>query len=526
MAKNSKKNKNKANGQAKFKTPEVAQPAATEVVENPESLSVDQPESVQVPDCEQSDNNRNNDEKVSEPVKEDSNEEATSSAEDNTKLLLLENKLKDLEAQLAVRNSEVDMFKTRSLEHEAALQSLQENHKRELSQLESKIAESATKNSKHSDDNNSDEKYAQQINDLKAKLEAALKDKANSDQQYQNLVSRVSTIKATLGERLKTDAAELVRNKEIIQSLEEEKKSMTTSLETLKKELIFSIQENENLSKELSAMRLEYQSSIENWDSKYDSLVKENRMVQEESEKASNLAKSLEVSLSEEKTLRVNLESKKNDLEEQIKIQINYAEQYRRERDDVKSEKIKLAEQVETLSKFNADKTKALLLEINILQEELEKTKEKLEQSVTQVAELQKSNADIPELEKEVKEKNLQLGKLRHEAVTLNEHLTRALRMIQKTSQGDTVDKQLVTNMLLSFLSLPRADTKRFEVLNLISNYLGWNDDQNIQAGLSRSGATPGKSPLSPRTRSEESSGGFMSMFADFLERESSKSGK
>ncbi|KAF5101271.1 hypothetical protein D0Z00_000941 [Geotrichum galactomycetum] len=520
MAKNSKKNKNKANGQAKSKAPEVAQPAATDVVENPESLGVDQPEPAQVPDHEQSDNNNSN-EKVSEPIQGDSNEEATFLAEDNTKLLLLENKIKDLEAQLTARTSEVDVFKSKSLEHEATLKSLQENHKKELSQLESQIAESTTEHNKHSDEN-----HAQQINDLKAKLEAAVKDKANSDQQYQNLLGRVSTIKATLGERLKTDAAELVRNKELIQLLEEEKKSLNTSLETLKKELISSNQENENLSKELSAMRLEYQSSIEKWDSNYDILVKENRMFQEESEKALNLAKSLEVSLSEEKTLRVNLESKKNDLEEQIKTQINYAEQYRRERDEIKSEKAKLAEQVETLSKFNVDKTEALSLEIKTLQEELEKAKENLEQSVTEVEELQKSNANIPELEKEVKEKNLQLGKLRHEAVTLNEHLTRALRMIQKNSQGDTVDKQLVTNMLLSFLSLPRADTKRFEVLNLISNYLGWSDDQNIQAGLSRSGATPGKSPLSPRTRSEESSGGFMSMFADFLERESSKSGK
>lgn len=526
MAKNSKKNKNKANGQAKSKAPETAQPAATEVVEKPESLSVDQPEPVQVPDHEQSTENNNTNEKVSEPTQGDSNGEATSQAEDTTKLLFLENKLKDLEAQLAARNNEVEVFKTKSLEQEAALQSLQETHKKEISQLESKIAESTTENSKHSEDNNSDEKYTQQINELKAKLEAAVKDKENSDQQYQNLLGRVSTIKATLGERLKTDAAELVRNKEIIKSLEEEKKSMSTSLETLRKELISSNQENENLSKELSAVRMEYQSSIENWDSKHDSLVKENRMMQEESEKASNLVKSLEVSLSEEKALRVNLESKKTDLEEQIKTQINYAEQYRRERDEVKSEKTKLAEQVETISKYNADKTEALSLEIKTLQEELEKNKEKLEQSVAQVAELQKSNANIPELEKEVKEKNLQLGKLRHEAVTLNEHLTRALRMIQKNSQGDTVDKQLVTNMLLSFLSLPRADTKRFEVLNLISNYLGWSDDQNIQAGLSRSGATPGKSPLSPRTRSEESSGGFMSMFADFLERESSKSGK
>ena len=73
MAKNSKKNKNKANGQAKSKAPETAQPAATEVVEKPESLSVDQPEPVQVPDHEQSTENNNTNEKVSEPTQGGSN---------------------------------------------------------------------------------------------------------------------------------------------------------------------------------------------------------------------------------------------------------------------------------------------------------------------------------------------------------------------------------------------------------------------------------------------------------------------
>ena len=43
--------------------------------------------------------------------------------------------------------------------------------------------------------------------------------------------------------------------------------------------------------------------------------------------------------------------------------------------------------------------------------------------------------------EKEVKEKNLLIGKLRHEAVILNDHLTKALRYLKKGKHEDTIDK-------------------------------------------------------------------------------------
>lgn len=72
-------------------------------------------------------------------------------------------------------------------------------------------------------------------------------------------------------------------------------------------------------------------------------------------------------------------------------------------------------------------------------------------------------------------------------AVILNEHLTKALRLLKRASPASTVDKMVMTNFLLQFLSLPREDTKRFEILNLISSLLEWNDEQRQKAGLARS---------------------------------------
>jgi len=89
--------------------------------------------------------------------------------------------------------------------------------------------------------------------------------------------------------------------------------------------------------------------------------------------------------------------------------------------------------------------------------------------------------------EKEVKEKNLLIGKLRHEAVTLNEHLTKALRILKKGRPEDNVDRQIITNYFLHFLSIDRSDPKKFEALQLISALLGWTD-----------GTPPFPPPLSP----------------------------
>ncbi|RAL64527.1 hypothetical protein DID88_002001 [Monilinia fructigena] len=53
---------------------------------------------------------------------------------------------------------------------------------------------------------------------------------------------------------------------------------------------------------------------------------------------------------------------------------------------------------------------------------------------------------------------------LRHEAIVINDHLTKALRFIKKSKVEDNVDRQVVTNHFLHFLSLDRSDPKKFQV--------------------------------------------------------------
>lgn len=101
------------------------------------------------------------------------------------------------------------------------------------------------------------------------------------------------------------------------------------------------------------------------------------------------------------------------------------------------------------------------------------------ETSSTAQAELQAARKELTRalsFEKEVKEKSLLIGKLKHEAVILNDHLTKALRFLKQRKPEDMVDRQLVTNHFLQFISMDRADPKKFQVLQLISALLSWSD--------------------------------------------------
>lgn len=79
--------------------------------------------------------------------------------------------------------------------------------------------------------------------------------------------------------------------------------------------------------------------------------------------------------------------------------------------------------QIETLQKQLKDVEHQALEATTVLQS----TKEELQRALP--------------FEKEVKEKNLLIGKLRHEAVILNDHLTKALRYLKKGKPEENIDK-------------------------------------------------------------------------------------
>jgi chromosome segregation ATPase len=203
-------------------------------------------------------------------------------------------------------------------------------------------------------------------------------------------------------------------------------------------------------------------------------------MAREEFETAAQAMKEWEDLANEERILRKNLEDRIGDLEEELSSQQEAYERAAGERDtqnqtveglqralkDIQDARKKELRDLVESSQAQLD---ALRKQLDIATDDAASAKAALEQTQAELERLQP-------LQQEVKEKNLLIGKLRHEAVTLNEHLTKALRFLKKTKPGDTVDRQLVTNHLLQFLAMDRSDPKKFQVLQLIDSLLGWTE--------------------------------------------------
>ena len=79
-----------------------------------------------------------------------------------------------------------------------------------------------------------------------------------------------------------------------------------------------------------------------------------------------------------------------------------------------------------------------------------------------------------------------------------------ALRRLRRGAASTSVDRRLVTNVLLTFLCTPREDTKRFEMLGLLASILSWSDDERVRAGLQRMGNNPSSANSPVRSRAME----------------------
>ena len=124
--------------------------------------------------------------------------------------------------------------------------------------------------------------------------------------------------------------------------------------------------------------------------------------------------------------------------------------------------------------------------QVDVAESQLEKYKVQVHTMKSTLEEARQATLRNQQLEQEMKERNIIIGKLRHEAVILNEHLKNALSRLRRESSEDCVDRRLMSNLILQFLSMPRADAKRYEILRLIASILQWDDAEREKAGLQR----------------------------------------
>ncbi len=205
-----------------------------------------------------------------------------------------------------------------------------------------------------------------------------------------------------------------------------------------------------NMQKELDELRSRTVTSQANWQKEREEMQESESYLREEFEQAKQAMHDWEVLAMEERSIRRDLSDRVTDLEDQLSsVQKDY-ERAASERDSQSSTVDGLQRAMQEIQNARKKELRDLVESSQQEMQELRKQSEAAALSLNEAHDkLEKTQQDLERalpFEKEVKEKNLLIGKLRHEAVILNDHLTKALRFLKKGKPEDNVDRYILPN--------------------------------------------------------------------------------
>lgn len=420
-----------------------------------------------------------------------------------------EQHVKDIAAARLEQGDNNSSVQTQNLQ---AIAQIKDEHKGFITKLEAKHTDEVAK---------IQAEHTEELSAMRTELEETESAREQAESQYQALLGRINSIKASLGERLKADKEELATAREQIEELEAQNEELQKRVEGLESAASRTEDESKESSKELSSLRNRHNLAQQNWVSEREDLLQQTRHLREEAEAAKEAMGDWEVLAMEERSNREALIERVRDLEEQFSAQKEAYEETVSERD---SQSSALSGLQKALQEVQETRKRELREMVESYEEQVQSLKKLVQQSDARSVEAEASKnslqAELDRLvpfEKEVKEKNLLIGKLRHEAIVLNDHLTKALRFLKKAKPEDNIDRyahisymhpptsllslksseklltytrQIVTNHFLQFLALDRSDPKKFQILQIIAALLNWTDEQKEQAGLARPGTS------------------------------------
>lgn len=354
--------------------------------------------------------------------------------------------------------------------------------------------------------------------ELRAELVRVKKDHEDLESQYNSLLEKLGHMRTTVGERLQQDAEELDRREQQIERLTAQVGDYEAANTTLKEELVTAHADSERVTQELDMLRTEMsKSTTMDRSEDINRLEIRCRELQDTVDTQRVDLDRLQSVVLEERSWKENFEARAQQTEAAL---TSAQEREAQLHSTIEQEKTVARQLQQAMEEFQLTQERDMRRTVGEMQDQVDKVESELEScklrlhdTEVRLETAQDATHKCDELEREVKEKNLFIGKLRHEAVILNEHLTDTLRQIRRESSEALVDRRLVTNLILQYLALPRADSKRFEILRLMASVLQWDDEQREKAGLQRSNERSGFSFLGfgsskpPQSRSPSATG-------------------
>lgn len=185
--------------------------------------------------------------------------------------------------------------------------------------------------------------------------------------------------------------------------------------------------------------------SQQNWLKEREELIESEAYIREEFENAKQAMHDWEVLAMEERQKCRDRTEYAADLEEQLATLKSEHERAVGDRDMQSSAVEGLQKAMQEIQEARRKELREVVessqSETQSLRKQLEEYQAENEKYKNDLESAQKELERALPFEKEVKEKNLLIGKLRHEAVILNDHLTKALRFLKKGKPEDNVDR-------------------------------------------------------------------------------------
>ncbi|KTW31861.1 uncharacterized protein T551_01122 [Pneumocystis jirovecii RU7] len=336
------------------------------------------------------------------------------------------------------------------------------------------------------------------IEENEKKMKIILDEKTQLELQYRNFLGKLSTIKQGLEEKLKADSESLASNKKIIDQLKDENQELLKQISCLKEELFNVNNDCYEKSKEIIFLNERIEKLEQEWANEKDILYKQQYASIKDVEKYKKLSEDWKEIALEERMSKNDFKERLEELKEKVKDLENLLKQKHilnteLEKENTQNRQIideyekKINEVIENHQNDIKQVTGELESQIGIFKDKNLELENYINKLVLEKEENEEKIKRLLLFEKEIKEKNLLIGKLKHEAVILNEHLVKTLKLLRKDNSEESIDKKLVTNLILSFITLPKNDTKRYEVLQLMSAFLHWTDEEKEHAGLIKS---------------------------------------
>ncbi|KAK6339122.1 hypothetical protein TWF696_009902 [Orbilia brochopaga] len=261
---------------------------------------------------------------------------------------------------------------------------------------------------------------------LEEELARVKTENAQLDDKYKGLLGRVASIRTTLTDRLNKDAEEYQQLKATAELLEERNKVVISEKEALEASLTQTLAEKKILSQEIQDLRQRFSVSQQNWSKEREEVDIIQNKLMEDLESTRKSAQDWEVLAMEESSVRRALEERCNDIEEQYLSQKDALEKEALLRSQQVAKVSDLEKALHDIQKTRKEELRSLVettqSQIESLVSEKSLLQEKLLDAEAQVNRLRDDMQRMSNLEAEVKEKTLLIGKLRHQGFYICRH--------------------------------------------------------------------------------------------------------